>query len=175
MEFQKVNHFPGTFVIGRKDRLTNTLSRALLPLTFFFFFFLALYVFFSRQVSRVHLSIFSLFSSGFDGRWVGCAGFKRRVGKADVQFYPRTHILPAEYEEFKEDFKESHGLWIWKPPASARGIGIKLVTKLSQVGPRPGSCSVLRRSCSVLFGVAPCSFDVDRGGVDDRWHIDARW
>ena len=27
MDFQRINHFPGTFVLGRKDRLTRCLAR----------------------------------------------------------------------------------------------------------------------------------------------------
>ncbi|EKX49301.1 hypothetical protein GUITHDRAFT_135992 [Guillardia theta CCMP2712] len=89
---QKVNHFPGTFCIGRKDRLTRNLMR-----------------------------------------------FKRRVGKDKCDFYPSTYILPASYTEFKNDFQSSKGVWIWKPCASARGIGIKIVTRLEQVSKKkPG-------------------------------------
>ena len=87
MDFQRINHFPGTFVLGRKDRLTRCLAR-----------------------------------------------FRRRVGLANSDFYPRTHLLPSGYKEWKADFAASKGIWIYKPGAAARGNGIKVVTKLEQIG-----------------------------------------
>ena len=86
MDFQRLNHFPGTFCIGRKDRLTNCLSR-----------------------------------------------FRRRVGSVNCDFYPRTYLLPAAYKQWRQDFNNGKGIWIYKPGAAARGIGIKVVTKLEQI------------------------------------------
>ena len=76
-EHQRINHFPGTFLLGRKDRLTRCLGR-----------------------------------------------FRRRAGRDQMDFYPRSFILPGAYADFKAAFAASKGLWIWKPQASARGIGI---------------------------------------------------
>jgi hypothetical protein len=46
---------------------------------------------------------------------------------------PETFIMPKEINEFKAAFKAGNQCFIWKPNASARGIGIKLITKLEQV------------------------------------------
>jgi len=78
LEHQRINHFPGTFLLGRKDRLTRCLGR-----------------------------------------------FRRRAGRDQMDFYPRSFILPGAYADFKAAFAASKGLWIWKPQASARGIGIR--------------------------------------------------
>jgi hypothetical protein len=96
-EHQRINHFPGTFLLGRKDRLSRCLGR-----------------------------------------------FRRRAGRDQMNFYPRSFILPGAYADFKAAFAASKGLWIWKPQASARGIGIKLVTRLDQVSnpPPPQTCPV---------------------------------
>jgi hypothetical protein len=59
--------------------------------------------------------------------------FRRRVGSANCDFYPRTYLLPSAYKQWREDFNNSKGIWIYKPGASARGIGIKVVTKLDQI------------------------------------------
>ncbi|OAF66947.1 Tubulin polyglutamylase ttll-4 [Intoshia linei] len=56
-------------------------------------------------------------------------------GSKEINFLPQTYVLPWDYRSFKrcwEDggFKEK---WIIKPPASARGIGIKVVHKWNQI------------------------------------------
>lgn len=56
------------------------------------------------------------------------------LGKVPAaSFYPQTYLLPSEYESWKNAFSAGKGIWIWKPCASARGIGIKVVTKSGQV------------------------------------------
>ncbi|ENN71095.1 hypothetical protein YQE_12028, partial [Dendroctonus ponderosae] len=70
-ETQKLNHFPGTFQLGRKDRFG---------------------------------------------------------------FLPHTYVLPQELKLLKQnwDFSGPNGgkdMWIIKPPASARGVGIKVINK----------------------------------------------
>eukprot|EP00976_Prorocentrum_cordatum_P087504 1186932-Prorocentrum_minimum.AAC.1 len=50
---------------------------------------------------------------------------------------PETYMCPKEFPAFKQAFKAGTGAWIWKPNACARGIGIKLVTKLDQVRAQP--------------------------------------
>ncbi|XP_035688484.1 tubulin polyglutamylase TTLL4-like [Branchiostoma floridae] len=87
-EFQKVNHFPGTFQIGRKDRLWRNLSRM-----------------------QVH------------------------YGKKDFNFFPLTFVLPSDFKQLKRTWEDggTKQKWIIKPPASARGIGIKVIHKWNQV------------------------------------------
>jgi tubulin polyglutamylase TTLL4 len=84
--YQKVNHFPGTFEIGRKDRLYRNLSR-----------------------------------------------MKRHHPSVDFSFFPQTWILPYDYEDLKRDFAARPGTLIVKPPASARGQGIKVISKLADI------------------------------------------
>ncbi|KAI3356017.1 hypothetical protein L3Q82_017287 [Scortum barcoo] len=87
-EHQKLNHFPGTFQIGRKDRLWRNLSK--------------------MQV---------------------------RFGKQEFSFFPRTFVLPQDIKLLRKAWEDSgtRQKWIIKPPASARGIGIQVIHKWSQL------------------------------------------
>ncbi|XP_014298226.1 tubulin monoglutamylase TTLL4 [Microplitis demolitor] len=87
-DHQKFNHFPGTFQIGRKDRLWRNLSR-----------------------------------------------FMIKYGKKEFNFVPRTYVLPQDLRSFRQIWEKSGGKekWIIKPPASARGTGIRVVHRWSQI------------------------------------------
>ncbi|KAM8854989.1 tubulin monoglutamylase TTLL4 isoform 2-T2 [Spinachia spinachia] len=87
-EHQKLNHFPGTFQIGRKDRLWRNLSK--------------------MQV---------------------------RFGKQEFSFFPQTFVLPQDIKLLRKAWEDggSRQKWIIKPPASARGIGIQVIHKWSQM------------------------------------------
>ncbi|RLU18834.1 hypothetical protein DMN91_009191 [Ooceraea biroi] len=87
-ESQKINHFPGTFQIGRKDRL-------------------------SRNISRMMV----------------------KYGKREFGFVPRTYVLPQDLRVFRQVWEKNGGKekWIIKPPASARGTGIRVVHRWSQI------------------------------------------
>uniref|UniRef100_A0A3B4UQW3 Tubulin tyrosine ligase-like family, member 4 n=1 Tax=Seriola dumerili TaxID=41447 RepID=A0A3B4UQW3_SERDU len=87
-EHQKLNHFPGTFQIGRKDRLWRNLSK-----------------------------------------------MQARFGKQEFNFFPRTFILPQDIKLLRKAWEDggSRQKWIIKPPASARGIGIQVIHKWSQM------------------------------------------
>ncbi|XP_040913177.1 tubulin polyglutamylase TTLL4 isoform X2 [Toxotes jaculatrix] len=87
-EHQKLNHFPGTFQIGRKDRLWRNLSK-----------------------------------------------MQARFGKQEFSFFPRTFILPQDIKLLRKAWEDggSRQKWIIKPPASARGIGIQVIHKWSQM------------------------------------------
>ncbi|XP_061548412.1 tubulin polyglutamylase TTLL4 isoform X2 [Phycodurus eques] len=86
-EHQKLNHFPGTFQIGRKDRLWKNLSK------------------------------------------MAC-----RFGKHEFNFFPRTFVLPQDILQLRKAWKDgSRQKWIIKPPASARGTGIQVIHKWSQM------------------------------------------
>ncbi|BBN18385.1 tubulin polyglutamylase TTLL9 [Marchantia polymorpha subsp. ruderalis] len=52
---------------------------------------------------------------------------------ANYNFFPQTYALPAEYGLFVEEFKRIPGVWIMKPVGKARGRGIFLFTRLSQI------------------------------------------
>ncbi|KAF0026863.1 hypothetical protein F2P81_021600 [Scophthalmus maximus] len=87
-EHQKLNHFPGTFQIGRKDRLWRNLSK-----------------------------------------------MRSRFGKQEFSFFPRTFILPQDIKHLRKAWDDggSRQKWIIKPPASARGTGIQVIHKWSQL------------------------------------------
>eukprot|EP00057_Strongylocentrotus_purpuratus_P028024 XP_011682498.1 PREDICTED: tubulin polyglutamylase TTLL4 isoform X4 [Strongylocentrotus purpuratus] len=87
-EYQKVNHVPGSFQIGRKDRLWRNLHRM-----------------------QLH------------------------YGKKDYNFFPQTYVLPFDLKLLKRAWEDGgqKQKWILKPPASARGIGIKVIHKWSQI------------------------------------------
>jgi tubulin polyglutamylase TTLL4 len=86
--WQKVNHFPMSFEVGRKDKMYANYKR-----------------------------------------------MKTKVGpeyKNELDFVPKTFLLPNEFKSLKLAFHESSS-WIIKPPASARGIGIQVITKMSSL------------------------------------------
>merc|ERR1719228_2148038 len=87
-ETQKINHFPGTFNIGRKDRLWKNYHRLML-----------------------------------------------KHGKNEFGFLPRTFCLPADTKLLRKVWERrgGRGRWIVKPPALARGEGIKVINKWSQI------------------------------------------
>ncbi|VDP85866.1 unnamed protein product [Echinostoma caproni] len=101
-EFQKVNHFPGSFQLGRKDKLWNNLSR-----------------------------------------------LRAQFGRKMVDFVPRTFYLPCDFRLLKEVWSRNdtpacdcstnlignttRPKWIMKPPAAARGIGVKVLRQWSDV------------------------------------------
>ncbi|XP_069689202.1 tubulin monoglutamylase TTLL4-like isoform X2 [Periplaneta americana] len=87
-EFQKINHFPGTFQIGRKDRLWKNLYRLM-----------------------------------------------TKFGKKEFGFIPRTYVLPQDSKLLRQAWEKSCGKerWIIKPPASARGTGIKVIHRWAQI------------------------------------------
>ncbi|KAM5325438.1 LOW QUALITY PROTEIN: tubulin monoglutamylase TTLL4 [Glossophaga mutica] len=87
---QKLNHFPGSFQIGRKDRLWRNLSR-----------------------------------------------MQSRFGKKEFSFFPQSFILPQDAKLLRKAWESSRRQkWIVKPPASARGIGIQVIHKWSQLPKR---------------------------------------
>ncbi|KAG7463983.1 hypothetical protein MATL_G00182420 [Megalops atlanticus] len=90
-EHQKLNHFPGSFQIGRKDRLWHNLSK-----------------------------------------------MQARFGKKEFNFFPRSFVLPHDVRQLREAWDKGRGRrrWIVKPPASARGIGIQVIHKWSQIPKR---------------------------------------
>ncbi|XP_058696263.1 tubulin monoglutamylase TTLL4 [Poecile atricapillus] len=90
-EHQKLNHFPGSFQIGRKDRL-----------------------------------------------WRNLLKMQARCGKKEFNFFPQSFILPQDIKLLRKAWEEgaSRQKWIVKPPASARGIGIQVIHKWSQLPKR---------------------------------------
>ncbi|CAG5113488.1 Oidioi.mRNA.OKI2018_I69.chr2.g7592.t1.cds [Oikopleura dioica] len=65
-----------------------------------------------------------------------------------LDIVPSTYLLPADYNLFAEDFKRHpNSTWIMKPCGKARGIGIFLINKLSQLknGQMRGQISLSKR------------------------------
>ena len=56
-----------------------------------------------------------------------------REGLTIPGFVPTTYLLPADYSLFVEESRRKSNTWIMKPTSKARGIGIFIVNKLSQV------------------------------------------
>ncbi|KAK6315492.1 hypothetical protein J4Q44_G00150210 [Coregonus suidteri] len=83
-----LNHFPGSFQIGRKDRLWRNLSK-----------------------------------------------MQAQFGKREFSFFPRSFVLPQDIKLLRKAWEDrgSRQKWIIKPPASARGIGIQVIHKWSQM------------------------------------------
>lgn len=87
-----MNHIPGTFQIGRKDKIWRNLQTQML-----------------------------------------------RNGKKEFNFMPLTYILPQDVKRLKRLwtlFDQRNTRWIIKPPASARGTGIKVVSRWAQIPKR---------------------------------------
>lgn len=90
--YQKLNHIPGSFQIGRKDRIWRNL-----------------------QVKV------------------------QQHGQREFSFMPQTYILPQDIRRLKRlwpRFADRNTKWIIKPPASARGTGIKVVSQWKQIPKR---------------------------------------
>lgn len=87
-EWRKVNHYPGSFHLGRKDKLWFRLKMA------------------TQKFGR------------------------EKFG----EFHPTTFVLPRDYDELRNYWTNSPSkLFIMKPPASARGNGIKVINDISQI------------------------------------------
>lgn len=90
--YQKFNHLPGSFQIGRKDRC-----------------------------------------------WRNLQTLMSRHGKKEFGFMPRTFIIPQDLNMLRQTwhkYSQKNTKWIIKPPASARGTGIRVVNSWSQIPKR---------------------------------------
>ncbi|KAI8895878.1 tubulin-tyrosine ligase family-domain-containing protein [Globomyces pollinis-pini] len=83
--WQRVNHFPLSFEIGRKDKL-----------------------------------------------YLNFVNMQTRYGVEDFDYIPESYILPRSRQQLDRVFSTSKN-WILKPPASARGLGIKVISKMVDV------------------------------------------
>ncbi|EDV27289.1 uncharacterized protein TRIADDRAFT_22586, partial [Trichoplax adhaerens] len=111
-EYQKVNHYPGSFQIGRKDRLWRNMFR--------------------MQATN---------------------------GRAEFGFVPQTYVLPQDMKHLKQIWDDSgKQKWILKPPASARGNGIKVINRWAQI---PKKKPVLvQKYLSRPYLINGCKFDL---------------
>ncbi|VDM23336.1 unnamed protein product [Hydatigera taeniaeformis] len=109
-DFQKMNHFPGSFELGRKDLLTINLSK-----------------------------------------------MRARFGSENFSFYPTTFILPREFSRLKDSWRQALDRSAPRhkkrnTPASARGVGIHLVNRLTEVPRRKKSIAQVYISNPYLIG-----------------------
>uniref|UniRef100_A0A1I8NC09 Tubulin-tyrosine ligase family n=1 Tax=Musca domestica TaxID=7370 RepID=A0A1I8NC09_MUSDO len=90
--YQKINHLPGSFKIGRKDSCWKNLV---------------------KQMAK--------------------------HGKKEFGFMPKTYIMPNDLKQFRKSwpkYYQRNVKWIIKPPASARGSGIRVVDRWAQIPKR---------------------------------------
>ncbi|XP_047136539.1 tubulin monoglutamylase TTLL4 isoform X3 [Hydra vulgaris] len=109
--FQKVNHFPGTFQIGRKDKLWKNFSR-----------------------------------------------FQTIHGEKNFNFMPQTFILPNDLCLLRRQWRERKRKWIVKPPASARGKGIKIISSWEELPKK--QFLVVQRYIINPYLINGCKFDL---------------
>ena len=65
-----------------------------------------------------------------------------------IDFLPTSYILPADFNLFAEEYRRNpKTTWIMKPSNSARGMGIFLINRLSQI--KPWSTQLQRFSSAV--------------------------
>ncbi|KAL0183971.1 hypothetical protein M9458_019667, partial [Cirrhinus mrigala] len=70
-----------------------------------------------------------------DRLWRNLSKMQARFGKREFGFFPRSFILPQDIKLLRKAWDDggSKQKWIVKPPASARGIGIQVIHKWSQM------------------------------------------
>lgn len=116
LKHQKVNHYPGSFRIGRKDSL-----------------------------------------------WKAICQMQSKHSKAEFDFLAECFLLQRDRARLKRAWEKGFGgagkqKWIIKPNASARGIGIRVVTDFSQV---PKKKSILvQRYLSQPYLINQTKFDL---------------
>ncbi|XP_055921344.1 tubulin monoglutamylase TTLL4-like isoform X2 [Eupeodes corollae] len=90
--YQKINHLPGSFKIGRKDSCWKNLQKQMI-----------------------------------------------KYGKKEFGFMPKTYVIPADLNLLRKSwpkYAQRNVKWIIKPPASARGTGIRVVNRWAQIPKR---------------------------------------
>ena len=102
---QVLNHFPNHYELTRKDLMVKNLKR------------------YKKELERVNAE---------RAAESGCA-----AAELDLECIPATFILPNDFSLFAEEFrKQEHAgrqMWIMKPCSGSRGIGIFIISRLSQV------------------------------------------
>ena len=104
-DHQVLNHFPNHYELTRKDLMVKNLKR------------------YKKELERVNAE---------RAAESGC-----EAADVDLECIPTTFILPSDYSLFAEEFrKQEHQgkqMWIMKPVSGSRGIGIFIISRLSQV------------------------------------------
>ncbi|KAI8917215.1 tubulin-tyrosine ligase family-domain-containing protein [Powellomyces hirtus] len=110
--WQKVNHFPMSFEIGRKDKLLANYHR-----------------------------------------------LRGACGPEAFTYLPETYIHPRQKTQLLRAFA-SHPIWIVKPPASARGQGIRLINSMAQLPKKKHQPVVVSRYIHKPYLIAGRKFDI---------------
>lgn len=72
-----------------------------------------------------------------DYLWTNFQRLQNKFGKEHFGFLPKTYNLPDDKEALKQEMGQEK-VWILKPPNWFCGIGIKLITKMSDIPVRGG-------------------------------------
>eukprot|EP00892_Ulva_mutabilis_P005548 jgi/Ulvmu1/3365/UM156_0022.1 len=103
--YQKCNHWPGTWELGRKDLF--------------------------YQYAAVELLCMQVCHTGLEVK-ASCRNVARmrRIHGKIFDIIPLFYMLPGEWDSFQQHVKRSPGsVWIRKPLASSRGRGVRVVAK----------------------------------------------
>ena len=101
---QLVNHFPNHYELTRKDLMVKNLKR------------------YRKELERVHAE--------------RAAELGITAPELDFECMPTTFILPTDFSLFAEEFRKNEHqkqMWIMKPTSKSKGIGIFIITRLSQI------------------------------------------
>ncbi|CAN0262815.1 unnamed protein product [Ectocarpus sp. 6 AP-2014] len=129
--FQKINHFPGSWCIGRKDRLMRTLARHKREMNG------------AAAAAAVAAAATAPASGGVQkgggsvGGGGGGGGYRSGGGAAEgpaagslVDITPDGFVLPGDRRAWLKAVEaEPRAIWIVKPPASSCGRGIRVINK----------------------------------------------
>jgi len=158
---QHVNHFPGTFELGRKDRLFRNVNRLAAKRTrnvssHKLHMINSGSTFSANQISqgstKNYNSIYNpsynpTYNSAYSGSSILPSSSNpnvlnssnsKLIPKPDrfvlenFDFLPQTYILPQDRDKLRREWSDGTR-FISKPCASARGIGIKVLNKFSQL------------------------------------------
>ena len=142
-KYQRVNHFPGTWELGRKDKLYKNVANMrrsqgemLLPA--------APWTVMALYCAGAPLAA-TLLPTGQPRSAVACKlSCRLFLGLQGVEFdfVPRFFILPRDMDEFQQHVERNpSAMYIQKPLASSRGRGIKMVVKPKEMA-RDANCLV---------------------------------
>lgn len=58
---------------------------------------------------------------------------QEKYGKREFGYMPITYLLPKQYRSLRAKFPTVSHMWIIKPVASARGNGVRVVSRLKEI------------------------------------------
>mmetsp|Transcript_17743 Transcript_17743/g.45864 ORF Transcript_17743/g.45864 Transcript_17743/m.45864 type:complete len:454 (+) Transcript_17743:105-1466(+) len=124
-DLQLINHFPNHYELTRKDLMVKNIKR------------------YRKEVEKLYTE------ASANGAPLGSLD-----ERTDLDFLPTTYLLPADYSLFVEEFRRNpNAMWIMKPTAKARGVGIFIINKITQVkkwAARASAASAAQREAYVI-------------------------